>query len=61
MKYANLKKNFLNRKIIVTGCAAQINPKKYSKLNDVDFVIGNKEKLKKETWSVIYQKINLLR
>ena len=44
------KKNFPNRKIVVTGCAAQINPKKYIELNEVDFVIGNKEKLKKETW-----------
>lgn len=47
------KKNFPNRKIIVTGCAAQINPKKYSELNEVDFVIGNKEKLKKETWETL--------
>ena len=44
------KKKFPNRKVIVTGCAAQINPQKYSEINDVDFVIGNKEKLKKETW-----------
>ena len=44
------KKNFPNRKIIVTGCAAQIDPKKYSKINDVDFVIGNREKLEKKTW-----------
>ena len=44
------KKNFPYKKIIVTGCAAQINPKKFSEIDDVDFVIGNKEKLKKETW-----------
>ena len=36
------KKKFPNRKVIVTGCAAQINPQKYSEINDVDFVIGNK-------------------
>ena len=47
------KKKFPNRKIIVTGCAAQINPQKYSEINDVDFVIGNKEKLKKETWNLL--------
>ena len=34
-----------NNKIIVTGCAAQINPEKYNKLNEVDLVLGNKEKL----------------
>ena len=45
------KKNFPNRKIVVTGCSAQINPQKYANLNDVDFVIGNKEKLEKKTWS----------
>ena len=45
------KKYFPEKKIIVTGCAAQINPKKYSNFDEVDFVIGNKEKLQKETWS----------
>ena len=44
------KKNFPKNKIIVTGCAAQINPKKYNSLHDVDFVIGNKEKLEANTW-----------
>ena len=45
------KKNFPEKKIIVTGCAAQINPKKYADLEEVDFVIGNKEKLENKTWS----------
>ena len=45
------KKNFPEKKIIVTGCAAQINPKKYADMNEVDFVFGNKEKLENETWS----------
>ena len=44
------KKNFPKNKIIVTGCAAQINPEKYNSLHDVDFVIGNKEKLEANTW-----------
>ena len=30
--------------IVVTGCAAQINPQKYAVMNEVDLVIGNKEK-----------------
>ena len=47
------KKNNPNNKIIVTGCAAQINPKKYQLLKDVDLVIGNKEKLLKKTWENI--------
>ena len=39
-----------NNKIIVTGCAAQINPEKYNKLNEVDLVLGNKEKLQSMVW-----------
>ncbi len=38
-------------KIIVTGCAAQINPKKYHALKEVDLVLGNKEKLLSDVWS----------
>ena len=45
------KKNFPKKKIIVTGCAAQINPKKYADMAEVDFVFGNKEKLENKTWS----------
>tara|TARA_Y100000746_G_C15457569_1_gene429927 strand:- start:203 stop:1462 length:1260 start_codon:yes stop_codon:yes gene_type:complete len=37
-------------KIIVTGCAAQINPKKYNEFAEVDLVLGNKEKLLSEIW-----------
>ena len=37
-------------KIIVTGCAAQINPKKYHTLKEVDLVLGNKEKLLSGVW-----------
>ena len=50
------KKNFPDNKIVVTGCAAQINPKKYADIEKVDFVIGNKEKLKKEIWSSLSKK-----
>ncbi len=37
-------------KIIVTGCAAQINPHKFSEMNEVDQVIGNQEKMQPETY-----------
>lgn len=37
-------------KIVVTGCAAQINPQKYSKMEEVDLVLGNVEKTKKENY-----------
>ena len=45
------KKNFPNKKIIITGCAAQIDPNYYANMSDVDYVIGNKEKIKPETWA----------
>lgn len=39
-----------NAKIIVTGCASQIDPAKYSNMDEVDQVIGNDLKLKPEAW-----------
>ena len=39
------KKKNPNTKVIVTGCAAQINPKKFMDLPEVDQVLGNIEKL----------------
>jgi threonylcarbamoyladenosine tRNA methylthiotransferase MtaB len=38
------------KKIIVTGCAAQIDPKGFGAMKEVDRVIGNDLKLKAETW-----------
>lgn len=38
-------------KIIVTGCAAQVNPKSFSDMPEVNQVIGNDLKLKAETWA----------
>src|ERR1700683_3079733 len=32
-------------KIIVTGCAAQIDPQSYADMPEVDIVLGNQEKL----------------
>ena len=31
--------------IIVTGCAAQIDPAQFSKMTEVDHILGNEEKL----------------
>ena len=44
------KRNNPKNKIIVTGCAAQINPKKYVAIEEVDLVLGNKEKLLPNVW-----------
>ena len=50
------KKSRPSNKIIVTGCAAQINPDKYKEIDNVDIVIGNTEKVKSQTW----KKLSLL-
>ena len=44
------KKNRPDAKILVTGCAAQIDPKKWNDMPEVNFVVGNKEKLDKRFW-----------
>ena len=38
-------------KVIVTGCAAQIDPRSFSAMDEVDVVVGNTEKLHPETWT----------
>ena len=47
------KRNFPNNKIVLTGCAAQISPQKYAVMEEIDYVIGNNEKLNFNTWSSI--------
>ena len=37
-------------KIIVTGCAAQIEPETFANMAEVDVVIGNSEKMEPKTW-----------
>lgn len=41
-----------DKKIIVTGCSAQITPDMYDEMPEVDQIIGNDLKLKPETWGV---------
>jgi len=38
-------------RIIVTGCAAQIDPARYAAMPEIDRVLGNAEKLKPESWA----------
>jgi threonylcarbamoyladenosine tRNA methylthiotransferase MtaB len=38
-------------KIIVTGCAAQIDPSRFSAMDEVDHVIGNQDKLEAKTYA----------
>ena len=44
-------------KIIVTGCAAQIDPQKFAALAEVDHVIGNDAKLQAEVWAALFQNV----
>ena len=45
-----LRRERPDAKIVVTGCAAQLNPDKYAALPEVDRVVGNIEKMAAETW-----------
>lgn len=40
-----------NARIIVTGCAAQVEPERFAEMKEVDHVIGNGEKMKAETFT----------
>lgn len=39
-----------DKRIIVTGCAAQIDPKMFAEIEGVDVVLGNEAKLKADGW-----------
>ncbi|MFN5382974.1 MAG: tRNA (N(6)-L-threonylcarbamoyladenosine(37)-C(2))-methylthiotransferase MtaB [Alphaproteobacteria bacterium] len=44
------KRNNPNAKLIITGCAAQVNAQKYASMPEVDKVIGNTEKTKTDSY-----------
>lgn len=46
-----LRRENPNARLIVTGCAAQIEPHAFDEMPEVDAVIGNTEKMQPETWS----------
>jgi len=46
-------------KIIVTGCAAQIDPQKYAKMEEVDLVLGNAEKSDPKSYQESAQNVAL--
>ena len=39
-----------DQRIVVTGCAAQINPQSWQDMAEVDAVVGNHDKLEETTW-----------
>ena len=48
-----LKRRHPDRKMVVTGCAAQVDPAPFSEMPEVDLVIGNAEKLDAGAWQDI--------
>lgn len=40
-------------RLMVTGCAAQIDPQSFANMHEVDAVIGNQEKLEPSTWQAL--------
>jgi len=46
-----LRRENPSARIIVTGCAAQIEPERFAALSEVDNVIGNAEKMRAETFA----------
>ncbi len=48
-----LRRENPDAKLIVTGCAAQIEPEKFNDMPEVDLVLGNLEKMQAETWADI--------
>ncbi len=48
-----LKREQPDVRVIVTGCAAQIDPAMFAAMAEVDHVIGNAEKLKPETFAAL--------
>jgi threonylcarbamoyladenosine tRNA methylthiotransferase MtaB len=46
-----LKRAHPTHRIVVTGCAAQIDPARFSAMAEVAAVVGNRDKLAPETWA----------
>ncbi|RMF39045.1 MAG: tRNA (N(6)-L-threonylcarbamoyladenosine(37)-C(2))-methylthiotransferase MtaB [Alphaproteobacteria bacterium] len=49
-KIRRLRRDHPDSRLIVTGCAAQIDPGQFAAMPEVDLVVGNAEKLKPEIW-----------
>ncbi len=47
-------------KIVVTGCAAQIEPETFSKMSEVSNVLGNIEKMQRSTWQKLSKELDFI-
>jgi threonylcarbamoyladenosine tRNA methylthiotransferase MtaB len=45
-----LKRERPTARIVVTGCAAQIEPNMFAEMTEVDRVVGNDDKMRREAW-----------
>src|SRR5260370_15920970 len=45
-----LKRERPTARIVVTGCAAQIEPEMFAEMTEVDRVVGNDDKMHREAW-----------
>lgn len=48
-----LRRENPDARVIVTGCAAQTEPETFAKMEEVDAVIGNAEKMRPDTWAAL--------
>ncbi|MFT4716453.1 MAG: threonylcarbamoyladenosine tRNA methylthiotransferase MtaB [Paracoccaceae bacterium] len=52
-KIRRMRRDHPTAKMVVTGCAAQINPRDFADMAEVDHVLGNHEKLTQESWKTL--------
>lgn len=48
-----LRRENPDARLIVTGCAAQTEPDTFARMDEVDLVLGNAEKMRPETWNAM--------
>ena len=48
-----LRRDHPSARIVVTGCAAQVEPETFAAMDEVDHVVGNAEKMQGETWRAL--------
>src|SRR5437667_8239161 len=48
-----LKRERPEARIVVTGCAAQIEPQMFARMAEVDRVVGNDDKMRTEAWRAV--------
>ena len=54
-----LKRENPKSKIILTGCAAQIHTEEFKEMQEIDSILGNKEKLEESTYLSLSSNKNL--